>query len=299
MITLPDVSREEWVNRRKDYIGSSEVATILGLNPYSTPLQLWCSKTGRLPDSAQNDYMLIGTHLEPVVANIFQRREGKPVAYVGKTFVHDSIEWASATPDYWLLDTDEKPAGILECKTTSFYNEAKWEDGIPNGAHCQTIWQLGVTGMKDAYVACLVGADPNKFYSKAVPFDESIWDQMVDCAGKFMAMVKSDTPPEAKGADIKLLQNLEPKKEEVLHLDDISDLLREWNDLQGGMDVAKKTSEMIQDKLTDIRAKIVQHMAGHATAVCDKWTITNKRVNRGEHVVHASSYDRFMIKETK
>lgn len=38
--------RAEWLEYRKDGIGSSEVATILGLNPWETPYQLWRRKKG-------------------------------------------------------------------------------------------------------------------------------------------------------------------------------------------------------------------------------------------------------------
>lgn len=298
MIPLPDVNRDDWVKRRKDYIGSSEISTILGLNPFETPLQLWCRKTGKLPDTEQNDYMLIGNHLEPVVANIFQRREQKPVKYVGQTFVHESIPWASATPDYWIMGISDAPEGILECKTTSFYNESKWEDEIPNQAHTQTIWQLGVTGLHEAYVACLVGADPKKFYCKEVKFDKSIWEQMIDCAGKFVQMVDNDIPPDAKGADIDLLKNLQPQSQEILQLD-ADDLLREWGDLAGGKDLAKESLKMIEDKMADIRAKIVQRMDGHSIAICGNWKISNKITDRKGHVVSASSYNLFKITEYK
>lgn len=300
MIPLPEVSREEWVKRRKDYIGSSEISTILGLSPYETPLQLWCRKTGKLSDVDQNDYMLIGNHLEPVVANIFQRREQKSVKYVGQTFVHESIPWASATPDYWIMGISDAPQGILECKTTSFYNESKWEDQIPNQAHTQTIWQLGVTGLHEAYVACLVGADPNKFYSKSVQFDKSIWEQMIDCAGKFMDMVRADVPPDAKGEDIKLLKDIqEPRSNQILLLDDVAELLKEWEDLDGDKAVAKESLETIESKMADIRAKITQRMDGYAVGHCGKWKISNKEVNNKGHVVAPYKYDLFKITELK
>ena len=38
--------RNEWLEHRKSGIGSSEVATILGLNPWETPYQLWRRKVG-------------------------------------------------------------------------------------------------------------------------------------------------------------------------------------------------------------------------------------------------------------
>ena len=34
-------SREEWLAARNEGIGASEVASVLGLNPWETPYQLW------------------------------------------------------------------------------------------------------------------------------------------------------------------------------------------------------------------------------------------------------------------
>ncbi|EKC56536.1 hypothetical protein OBE_11012, partial [human gut metagenome] len=34
-------SREEWLQNRSKGIGASEAGTVLGLNPWETPYQLW------------------------------------------------------------------------------------------------------------------------------------------------------------------------------------------------------------------------------------------------------------------
>ena len=47
-------NREEWLKDRSCGIGSSEVATVLGLNPWETPLQLWRRKKGIDPPKAEN-----------------------------------------------------------------------------------------------------------------------------------------------------------------------------------------------------------------------------------------------------
>lgn len=43
-ISTAAMSRDEWLKERTKGIGGSDVATILGLNPYKTPLQLWEEK---------------------------------------------------------------------------------------------------------------------------------------------------------------------------------------------------------------------------------------------------------------
>ena len=39
--TINCKNREEWLSERTGGIGSSEIATIVGLNPYETPYSLW------------------------------------------------------------------------------------------------------------------------------------------------------------------------------------------------------------------------------------------------------------------
>lgn len=43
-------SREEWLALRRQGIGGSDVAAILGLSKFKTQQELWMEKTGRLVD---------------------------------------------------------------------------------------------------------------------------------------------------------------------------------------------------------------------------------------------------------
>ena len=51
--------REAWLQGRKQGIGSSEVGTILGLNPFETPYQLWRRKRGMDAPVEENEAMLM------------------------------------------------------------------------------------------------------------------------------------------------------------------------------------------------------------------------------------------------
>ena len=42
-----NLTREQWLEERKKGIGGSDAATIMGLNPYKTNVDLWEEKTGR------------------------------------------------------------------------------------------------------------------------------------------------------------------------------------------------------------------------------------------------------------
>ena len=53
------MTREDWLEERKKGIGGSDAATILGLNPYKTTIELWEEKTGRkdAPDISDKPYV--------------------------------------------------------------------------------------------------------------------------------------------------------------------------------------------------------------------------------------------------
>ena len=46
-IKTAEMERDAWLQERSKGIGGSDVATVLGLNPYKTPLSLWEEKTGK------------------------------------------------------------------------------------------------------------------------------------------------------------------------------------------------------------------------------------------------------------
>ena len=71
--------RAEWLAHREKGIGSSEVGTILGVNPFETPYQLWRRKKGIDPPIEANEAMRAGTILEGAVATYFEQESGRQV----------------------------------------------------------------------------------------------------------------------------------------------------------------------------------------------------------------------------
>ena len=47
LISTKELPREDWLQIRKQGIGSSDAAAAVGLNPYKSRLELWMEKTGR------------------------------------------------------------------------------------------------------------------------------------------------------------------------------------------------------------------------------------------------------------
>lgn len=301
MATKLDINsnnRIDWLAARTKYIGSSEVATICDLNRFDTPLQLWARKTGKLPAIPENDNMWMGRELEPIVAKFFTRRTGLEVIQDGSLWVNDKFPLACATPDYEIPVRNE----ILEIKTSSIRAEPFWsEDKPPTSAHIQVIWQLGVTEKQGAFVAGLLGSDPDKFYTPHVEFDESIFSQLYERVDAFIQMVQKDIPPDAKGSDLRTLNEIIKRVESttIEFENDDADLLSNYFELEKRIKAARSELSLTETELDDLRAKITQKMGTASIAKGNGYMAKIKTINRAAYEVKASSYSRFSISEAK
>ena len=64
-------NREEWKELRSHYIGGSDAAAVVGLNPFASQYSLWAEKTGRVPGFDGNLATEVGTYMEDFVAQKF------------------------------------------------------------------------------------------------------------------------------------------------------------------------------------------------------------------------------------
>lgn len=151
MITKTILSNhEEWLKNRKNGIGGSEIAAVIGKNPYMTNVELWELKTGRkeAKDISNLPYIKYGAQAEPLLRELFRLDFPEyQVRYEeNNSFRNDKYPWAQASVDGWLFDGDGR-LGIWECKTTNILNSTmrkKWDDRIPDNYYCQCLLYMAV-----------------------------------------------------------------------------------------------------------------------------------------------------------
>ena len=171
MITrITTKTHEEWLELRSRYIGGSDAAAVVGLNPWSSPYSLWCEKTGKTPPFEGNLATEVGTYLEEFIAKKFESETGKKVRRANQSILNDKYPFAIANIDREIVGED---AG-LECKSTSELNLSRFQNGeFPTNYYCQCVHYLGVTEKKRWYLACLIGNKNFKIYQLTrVPNDE-------------------------------------------------------------------------------------------------------------------------------
>ena len=214
-------TREEFLARRRSGIGGSDIAALLGLSPYKSPLQLWMEKTGRSvdePDAAAQERMHWGVVLEDVVARHYAQQQCVQVQRINAQMHHPEVAIAVANIDRAILEEgkrarwDEQLArvtgarAILECKTAHALaqNSADWgepgTDEVPQAYWMQCQWYMGITGLEAADLAVLFGGQ--KFVIYTIQRDQPTFgDMLAEAEAWWKRHVVADIPPDPSGED--------------------------------------------------------------------------------------------------
>jgi len=192
------LSREDWLQFRKQGIGSSDAAASCGIHPYLSMLELWMIKTGRMNsdiDESLEGYSPLywGNRLEPMVAKYYQEHTGNKVRRVNAILQHPDSDkhFMLANLDYAITGSDE--AQILECKTAGEHGAKLWKHGVPLYVTCQVQHQLAVTGKTAAHICVLLCGHEAKIYK--VERDERLIESIMEHERLFWQYVETDTPP--------------------------------------------------------------------------------------------------------
>ncbi len=159
LVSTKELPREDWLQIRKQGIGSSDAAAAVGLNPYKSQLELWLEKTGRdasMPKVDPHDEespLYWGNVLEPIVAWHYSKRSQHKVRRINAVLQHPdpALPWMLANIDREVIGTDD--VQILECKTAGINGARLWKEGVPEYVQLQVMHQLAVTGKQAADVA--------------------------------------------------------------------------------------------------------------------------------------------------
>ena len=206
--------RTAWLAQRQRGIGGSDVAAILGLSPWTTPLDVYLQKTGPVVDRDLGEPAYWGTVLEGVVADEYSKRAERPIIEVRATLHAAHADWMLANIDRAVGHFARVEAGrlvgadgLLECKTASAFKASDWgrgddEDAVPVHYAAQCMWYLAVTGQEWIDVACLIGGQ--RFVQKRVVRDEETIAAIVERCSAFWhgCVVQRKAPEPTSSRDV-------------------------------------------------------------------------------------------------
>lgn len=298
------------------YIGGSDIAKVMGLSRWGTPLSLWAEKTGKIPpkDLSNVEAVELGNDLEDFVANKFSQKTGKAVRRSPKVYQHPQYPYMVAHIDRLITGSDE----LLECKTCSFFKKDEWEgEEIPQEYILQVIWYLGITGRKKGWIAVLIGGQSFKY--KKIDFDSELFDKMVESAKDFWQHVQDDTPVDIVATDDETLKDLysnhseimidliptdeqtkqacEVFEEKVSYLQEIKMHIKQLQDEQKEIETSVK--DIIKDNLGIKTPKYIITWKNQTTTKFDTVKLRQERPETFEDYSYESSYRVMRISKNK
>lgn len=278
---------------RGGFIGGSDIAAILGISRWRTPLSVWAEKTGQVPpDDSDNLPKKLGRRLEEVVAELFMEKTGLKVQRANERRVHPKYPHFRAQIDRLIVGQDE----LLECKTASPWMAKEWaEEEMPQEYIAQVMWQLACSGRKRGHLAVLIGNQD--FKTRVIERDPVLIAEMIKRANAFWEefVVPKVMPSQISDRDAETLYALFPNAEPDSQVD-LGD--------KGAMLVENRNA-LVQDKIdVEKRIDLVENelkamLQDKETGMAGKWKVVWKNQTRKEYMVKASTFRALRIREIK
>ena len=185
----------EWLTARKSIIGASEVACILGLSKWSTPLGIYNDKLNPNISDDMTEWQEWGHRLEDAIATWVADTQGLVVLPSPGLLRSNAYPWLGATPDR-VTDRGEP----VELKTSAQFMTDAWADGVPDNYRIQVLVQMIVLGARRGYLAVLHGGNRPEFFP--IEWDQEVVDQIISITRSFWHdNVLALSPPDATTAD--------------------------------------------------------------------------------------------------
>lgn len=184
-------ARQEWLNERRSGIGGSDAAAVLGLSKWKTPLQVYLDKRGEAAETPDNESMLWGRALEPVIRQQYAERTGRAVLVPDGILRHPSHSFMLANLDG--MTEDRRVVEIKTARVAQGWGEPG-SDEVPQDYLLQVQHYMAVTGFDVADVAVLIGGSDFRLYE--VPADRELQELLIDAEASFWRNVEQGIPPE-------------------------------------------------------------------------------------------------------
>ena len=210
-----DKAYDEWINFRSNGLGGSEIGTLMGVNNWKSPAELYYQKIGLIPQKIkQNIPMFMGTIMEELVADLFSYWDGdtesmmenhlkglkvrnlyEPIGYI----VNPKYPHLFFSPDRLQvskqirirnnkLNTDNIES-IIEIKTISGWSSKQWENGLPPAYYLQLQTYLMGLDIDNGYLVSL--EDGRNLKVHKFERDEEIINMIENITSEFWERVEA------------------------------------------------------------------------------------------------------------
>ncbi|MBK9129582.1 MAG: YqaJ viral recombinase family protein [Phycisphaerales bacterium] len=267
-------------------VGASEVAAVLGVDPYRTPFDVWAKKKGLVPKPTEvTGFQEYGHYAERGLVAWYEARHLPPgLALVNTLDAQRTIEgpepWMFCTPDGLVVPLDVAPliaangavpvdavVSGIECKRRNHRNMDGWGlkdsdpiDMVPDDVALQACYSMAVLGTKRWHVlADLGGLPPRRYILTRNPDLEA---EILPAVEEFVVRyLHGDEEPPREGKSVPAY--LARKFREILG--DTRQATDEEEALLEEMEATKATLDALEERADSLKVRLQEAIGHHKT----------------------------------
>ncbi len=277
------LTREEWLNYRRQGIGGSDAAAVLGVSPFTTLRDLYYDKRGivsAIEDESNWVQLEIGHLLEDLVARIFSKKTGYRIFQIKKMFQHSVHTFMLADLDYFIELPDGKKA-ILEIKTTNYNAKDKWWNGreeiVPLNYLLQGKHYMAVMDIDHVFYCCLYGNSEDEVIIRQIERDLEYESELIALEEDFwFNHVLAEIPPpyiedgELVAESVRRHSgNANQSVPEVYLGTSFAGAFARYLTLQEEKRIIDAESNRLKGEMERIKGYVIDEMGTSCTAACD------------------------------
>jgi putative phage-type endonuclease len=252
-----DGSNEEtWLADRQQLLTATDLAAILGLSPYSTPLDVWQSKQKGAQPIEENRFTIFGKRQENNVADWYEADHPELGKLHPSPGLLASIDYPfiGATPDRERL-SDDGGRSVFEIKTGSEYTKDSWFEEYskaptaPLQYQVQVQAQIFVGDYDFGQIGAFIGGN-HLLEPRRIDRDNTFIDLMLDQAAAWhdRHIVKGEMPEPSRLDNVKALYPVTGQKV-IEATPAMLKLIEKRNRLQPRLSQGKKLDDALKGDL--------------------------------------------------
>lgn len=259
------INKQEWLKKRKNYLGGTDLAAICGLNPYRTALDVYLDKTSDDITEEISPAMRWGNLLEDAVSKAYSEDTGYNIAIEPNTIYHHEHKFLGANIDRWVGDKEY----VLECKTAGFTKGKEWgdlgTDQIPESYLVQVAYYAAICDVPKVDIAVLIGGQDFRIYT--YNRDKNLEEKLIKIGVNFWHNhIEKRVPPRC--VNTRDTFNLFPQSnnKEITAKEDIIAKIEE-------LKIAKMSEEEIQKTIERLKVEIQEFMRDYDVLIDDNGNV--------------------------
>lgn len=315
IVDASTLTNAQWLGYRKNGIGGSDAARIVGVSPFGTITDLYYDKTTPVSEDVDpnKEYIFdfghameefVGKHFEKVFEKQYKEKFEKEFSahYLDDIkikscrvyrdtwmYKHPLYPFMLADLDFRVdfeLENGKTLTGIFECKTTSpFTIKEKWEDHCPIFYDVQIRHYMAVQNVNFTVIACAADNNPNNYFVHLVFRDIKKEELLISAEENFWQCVCDKQLPDDFGSNnLKtFLDNIVLNEENTTTVEDHSDFIKDalvkYNEQVGLIQQLNQQVKSATAEKEIICSDILAYMNAH-----DNYSLLFKEDNEETHI---------------